>query len=240
MASTKEQQTTKLFSELKQAVDSYDDERSLELCDQLIKLSPDDQLTLQCKVVTLIRLEKYKEALSMIARQFRNSDIDLSYEKIYCYYRTNQLAPAMELLEELKSKKGNQDSSLLYLEAQLVNFYNLNCNPSKRFNTQIIQLYSQGQFEKTVQVYETLLKSSDKNDSLYDEIQVNLLAAKAGLLFSSNGNVEKDATDLKESADLYEVAYNAASVYLARGDLKKAQQQLELAQSKYFVIIISH
>jgi signal recognition particle subunit SRP72 len=120
-SATKEQQITKLFTELKNTVDEYDDERSLEICDELIKLNPDDQVPLQCKVVTLIRLEKYKEALSMIARQFRNSDIDLSYEKIYCYYRTNQLAPAMELLQELKSKSaGGQDSSLLYLEAQLV------------------------------------------------------------------------------------------------------------------------
>lgn len=85
-----------------------------------------------------------------------------------------------------------------------------------------------------MEVYETLLRSSDKNDSLYDEIQVNLLAAKAGLLFSSNKTAAtaEDKNDLKESADLYEVAYNAASVYLARGDLKKAQQQLELAQSE--------
>lgn len=93
-------------------------------------------------------------------------------------------------------------------------------------------MYSQGQFEKAVQVYETLLKSSDKSNSLYDEIQVNLLAAKAGLLFSSSKSATKDKTEVKESADLYEVAYNAASVYLARGDVKKAQQQLELAYSK--------
>ncbi|KAG2213198.1 hypothetical protein INT47_011347 [Mucor saturninus] len=211
-SATKEQQVTKLFTDLKSAVQDYDDERSLEICDELIKLNPDDLVTLQCKIVSLIRLEKYKEALSIIARQFRNSDVDLSYEKIYCYYRTNQLVPAMELLEELKSKSEAQNPSLLYLEAQL--------------------LYSQGQFEKTIQVYETLLKSSDKNDSLYDEIQVNLLAAKAGLLFSSGKAEEKDKADLKESADLYEVAYNAASVYLARGDLKKAQQQLELAKKQ--------
>lgn len=119
-SATKEQQITKLFTDLKNAVQDYDDERSLELCDELIKLNSDDLVTLQCKVVTLIRLEKYKEALSMIARQFKNSDIDLSYEKIYCYYRTNQLVPAMELLEELKSKSGDQNPSLLYLEAQLV------------------------------------------------------------------------------------------------------------------------
>lgn len=120
-SATKEQQVTKLFTELKAAVDDYDDKLSLELCDKLLKLNADDQLTLQCKVVTLIRLEKYKEALTMIARQFRNSDIDLSYEKIYCYYRTNQLVPAMELLQELKSKNSHQNPSLLYLEAQLVN-----------------------------------------------------------------------------------------------------------------------
>lgn len=119
-SATKEQQITQLFTELKKTVDEYDDERSLEICDKLIKLNPEDQLTLQCKVVTLIRLEKYKDALTMIARQFRNSDIDLSYEKIYCYYRTNQLAPAMELLQELKSKNASNDPSLLYLEAQLV------------------------------------------------------------------------------------------------------------------------
>lgn len=118
---TKEQKITALFTELKKAVEEYDDDLSLQVCDKLIKLNPDDQLTLQCKVVTLIRLEKYKEALTMIARQFRNSDIDLSYEKIYCYYRTNQLTPAMELLQELKSKNNKQDDpALLYLEAQLV------------------------------------------------------------------------------------------------------------------------
>ncbi|GAA5797535.1 hypothetical protein HPULCUR_002923 [Helicostylum pulchrum] len=211
-STTKEQQVTKLFTDLKAAVDDYDDELSLQLCDKLLKLNPNDYLTLQCKVVTLIRLEKYKESLTMIARQFKNSDIDLSYEKMYCYYRTNQLLPVMELLQELKAKSTQQDPSLLYLEAQL--------------------LYSQGQFEKTIKIYETLLKSSDKNDGFYDEIQVNLLAAKAGLLFSSDKAEEKDKADLKESADLYEVAYNAASVYLARGDLKKAQQQLELARKQ--------
>lgn len=119
-SATKEQQITKLFTDLKNAVQDYDDERSLEICDELIKLNPNDLVTLQCKIVSLIRLEKYKEALSIIARQFRNSDIDLSYEKMYCYYRTNQLVPAMELLEELKSKSDAPNPSLLYLEAQLV------------------------------------------------------------------------------------------------------------------------
>lgn len=70
----------------------------------------------------------------------------------------------------------------------------------------------------------------DKKDAIYDEIQVNLLASKAGLLFSTS---ERDMSAIKESSEeLYEVAYNTASVYLARGEIPKAQEQLELAQSK--------
>lgn len=128
MAST-EQEVPNLFGKLKSTIEKDDDQQSLELCDQLLKLKPDDKTVLQCKVVSLIRLEKYKDALTLIARQFRNADIDMSYEKIYCYYRTNQFAPAMELLEELSSS--NQSPSLLYLEAQLVRNYTL----SKRKDT---------------------------------------------------------------------------------------------------------
>ncbi|KAI8967518.1 hypothetical protein BDF20DRAFT_917462 [Mycotypha africana] len=209
MASTnKEQQVATLFSDLKKAVNNYDDELSLDLCDKIIKIEPKDELALHCKVITLIRLEQYKEALTVIARQFKNSNIDLSYEKIYCYYRTNQFQPAMDLLRDLKSQNKDNES-LLYLEAQL--------------------LYSQGKFEEAIDIYESLLKSTNKKDSLYDEIQVNLLAAKAGLAFSSEKPSSSFDDELKESSEMYEVAYNAASVYLARGDIKKAQQQLELA-----------
>lgn len=119
MAST-EQEISSLFTKLKNTVESEDDQQSLEICDQLLKLKSDDKTILQCKVVSLIRLEKYRDALTLIARQFRNTDIDLSFEKIYCYYRTNQFAPALELLEQVKST--NKDSSLLYLEAQIVSF----------------------------------------------------------------------------------------------------------------------
>lgn len=94
----------------------------------------------------------------------------------------------------------------------------------------ISQLYSQGQFKKAVEVYESLLQTLDKKDVLYDEIQVNLLAAKAGLLFSTYQSKEIDPVK-ERSEDLYEVAYNAASVYLAQGNIAKAQEQLELAQS---------
>ncbi|KAI8989360.1 hypothetical protein BDB01DRAFT_781522 [Pilobolus umbonatus] len=204
----KDQKVSSLFSDLRKSIDNYDDEHSLEICEELIKINPTDRIALHCKVVSLIRLEKYKDALTIIARQFKNSDIDLSPEKIYCYYRTNQLSQAIELLDELKTKK-QDDPALMFLQAQL--------------------LYSQGKFDEAIKVYETLLKTTDTKSRLYDEIQVNLLAVKAGLLFSQK---KADCDMVEQSADLYEVAYNAASVYIACGDLTNAQKKLVLAKKQ--------
>ncbi|KAL0076431.1 hypothetical protein J3Q64DRAFT_1771746 [Phycomyces blakesleeanus] len=213
MATTKEEQVSNLYSELKKTTDEYEDERSLSICDSIIQLDPDDQVALHCKVVTFIRLDKYTEALSLITRKFKKSDIDLNFEKLYCYYRTNQLQPALELLNELKKTK-KDDVGLQYMEAQL--------------------LYAQDNYEASIKVYEKLLKSTNKNDRLYEEIQVNLLAAKAGLLFAN----PKAKDDVKEplydvsAPGAYEVAYNAASVHLARSELDLAREQLESARKQ--------
>ncbi|KAI8150157.1 hypothetical protein BJV82DRAFT_662248 [Fennellomyces sp. T-0311] len=198
-----DQQVSNLFSELQKTSKQGQDERSLELCDQIIKLDSDNKLALQCKIVTLIRLGQYTNALSLIARKFRDDDT-LSFEKIYCYYRTNQLLPALELLKEIKQKQ-EPSSSLLFLEAQL--------------------LYAQDNYKESIQVYEELLEKTSKSDHIYEEIQVNLLAAKMGLAFS-----EKCVASPAIETSQYEVAYNAASLHLANGQLDDARKQLESAR----------
>ncbi|KAI8381198.1 uncharacterized protein BYT42DRAFT_604206 [Radiomyces spectabilis] len=211
MATSVEQQTAHLFKELERTSQEYDDERSLEICDQLVKLSPDDPLALQCKVVAFIRLEKYTEALSLIARKFRDSQVDLSFEKIYCYYRTNQLRQAIDLLSEVKHRH-TDNLALAFLEAQI--------------------LYAQDRYKEAIEAYEVLLDKTDKRDRLYDEIQVNLLAAKASLKFTQLDLEDMETVNVGSSnSGLYEMAYNAASVHLANGDLKKAKEQLETARS---------
>ncbi|KAI9270443.1 hypothetical protein BDA99DRAFT_501798 [Phascolomyces articulosus] len=198
-------QVSSLFSQLQKTTQSGQDERSLELCDQIIKLETNNKLALKCKVVTLIRLGQYTNALSLIARKFKDDD-SLAIEKIYCYYRTNQLQPALELLKEVKQKREQPDQSLLFLEAQL--------------------LYAQDNYKEAIKIYQGLLDKTNKSDHIYDEIQVNLLAAKMGLAFS-----EKSAeTNTVIETSQYEVAYNAASLHLACGQLDEARKQLESAR----------
>jgi signal recognition particle subunit SRP72 len=118
---SKEQQVASVITELSTSTHDYDDERSLSLCDQWLKLQGDnDTLALHCKIVTLIRLGKYHDALSLIGRKFRdNKEIDLTFEKLYCYYRTNQWQQAAELLEDAKATHPN-NTAVRFLEAQLV------------------------------------------------------------------------------------------------------------------------
>ncbi|KAG2216271.1 hypothetical protein INT45_002916 [Circinella minor] len=209
MASSNEQ-VTSLFNQLQTSSQSGQDEQSLQLCDQIIKLEANNKLALKCKVVTLIRLGQYTNALSLIARKFKDDDT-LAIEKIYCYYRTNQLQPALELLKEVKQKQQEPDQSLLFLEAQL--------------------LYAQDNYKKAIQIYQQLLDNTNKTDHIYDEIQVNLLAAKMGLAFSDKKKSnENDIHNVIVETSQYEVAYNAASLHLACGQLDKARKQLESAR----------
>ncbi|KAF7726038.1 Signal recognition particle core component [Apophysomyces ossiformis] len=210
MASAEVQETATLFNELKKAVDEYDDDRSLDICDQLLKLTPEDQDALRCRIVTLIRLEKYSDALAAMEK-IRGNDIDLRFERIYCYYRTHQLQLAETLLNDVR-KQSNEDSALMYLEAQL--------------------LYAQDKYKESIAVYESLLETTDPSNRLYGEIQVNLLAAKAGLLFSQPGRSKTLEASGISGLDLYEVAYNVASVYLGRGELEKASEHLEKARKQ--------
>ncbi|KAI8100095.1 uncharacterized protein BX664DRAFT_33544 [Halteromyces radiatus] len=209
---SKEQQAATLINQLAKTTNEYDDEQSLSLCDQLISLQGEnDILPLHCKVITLIRLEKYNEALSLISRKFRdNKTVDLTFEKLYCYYRTNQWQQAFDLLSSIKTNHSNS-SSLRFLEAQL--------------------LYGQDKFQPAIDIYEALLQETDEHDPLYEEIQVNLLAARTGLAF--------DTPETQEVSDLitttssgYEVTYNAASIQLAQGNYTRAAELLELARKQ--------
>ncbi|CAO3635907.1 unnamed protein product [Cunninghamella blakesleeana] len=97
MATTQQQKQQALYTELSKAAAEFDDEHSLTLC-----IRGDVTIALHCKVTALIRLGRYSDALSLISRKLRDTKIDLSFEKLYCYYRTNQWQQATELLETVK------------------------------------------------------------------------------------------------------------------------------------------
>ena len=79
------------------------------------------------------------------------------------------------------------------------------------------------------------MDNTNKSEHIYDEIQVNLLAAKMGLAFSDKKESDDNDTNSMIETSQYEVAYNAASLHLACGQLDEARKQLETARSKFFI-----
>jgi tetratricopeptide (TPR) repeat protein len=96
-------------------------------------------------------------------------------------------------------------------------------------------LYGQDKFQQAIDIYEPLLQELDEQDPMLSEVQVNLLAAKAGLGFlqpKADGVVDVDGLDYSGC----EVTYNSASIHLAQGNYTRAAELLELARSKLSLV----
>lgn len=107
-----------LFGELERFVSQADYDKALKMCDKILNIASDDQDALHCKLITLIRLERYSDALALLARKFKGENKFL-FERAYCLYRSNQLTQALEVIETAK-KANQQDVATRHLEAQLV------------------------------------------------------------------------------------------------------------------------
>lgn len=107
-----------LFGELERFVSQAEYEKALKMCDKILGIASDDQDALHCKLITLIRLEKYSDALALLSRKFKGENKFL-FERAYCLYRSNQLSQALEVIETAK-QSSQQDVATRHLEAQLV------------------------------------------------------------------------------------------------------------------------
>jgi signal recognition particle subunit SRP72 len=110
-----------LFGELERFVSQAEYDKALKMCDKILGIASDDQDALHCKLITLIRLEKYSDALALLSRKFKGENKFL-FERAYCLYRSNQFAQALDVIETAK-KSGQQDVATRHLEAQLVRHF---------------------------------------------------------------------------------------------------------------------
>lgn len=63
---------------------------------------PNNVKALQSKVVALIRLQSFDDALEIIGSMDANQQKELFYEKAYCLYRSNKPQETIEILRESK------------------------------------------------------------------------------------------------------------------------------------------
>uniref|UniRef100_A0A914V267 Signal recognition particle subunit SRP72 n=1 Tax=Plectus sambesii TaxID=2011161 RepID=A0A914V267_9BILA len=155
MASSSDASSKQAFMELAKADRSGDYDRALKAANRILKNHPKETIAFKCKLVCLIQMSKFEDAVQLIRKTPPHQIGDCQFEKAYCEYRLNRSDEALKTLEQA----GDSDFRCLELLAQL--YYRLE------------------RFEDCHKVYKKLLK--DHADSYEQERRANLLATEAQL-----------------------------------------------------------
>ncbi|XP_037504242.1 signal recognition particle subunit SRP72 [Rhipicephalus sanguineus] len=188
------------YLELRRYGKSGEYDRALKVCDKILHEFPTEEKALQCKVVCLIQLGNFKDAIDVINKNSKHIG-DMAFEKAYCLYRLNDTKEAWKLLSSITT----QSFRVKELKAQV--------------------LYRLENYQECFDVYKDLIKNSE--DEYEEERQTNLAAVIASLTMQTEQEV-KGAPSLGESS--YELCYNKACTLLGLAKYADALQKLVQAE----------
>ncbi|KAF5303892.1 hypothetical protein FQR65_LT08086 [Abscondita terminalis] len=169
-ANTKEKNISTAYVELHRFGQNGEYDRGLKVANRILQLSPQEEKAFHCKIVCLIHLSKFNEALQMI-HKYQGLSKDLHFEKAYCQYRLNQNKEALSTVEQVEEL----DYRLKELKAQI--------------------LYRLESFDEAVTMYQDIIKNT--HDDYADERETNLTAVVAQLQDVKN-NVVSSRSDTYE------------------------------------------
>lgn len=155
MSDKNAEQIKSFYTELSKIAPNQDWERILKTAKKILGLSVNEKKAFQTKIICLINLDKFDEALSSIERQ--NDADDLYFEKSYCLYRTNKVNEAYATLAKCQSP-GVKEKELM---AQIN--------------------YRLEKYQEAYDTYRDIIKNADIGDEFEIERMTNLSAVVANL-----------------------------------------------------------
>ncbi|KAK6348285.1 Signal recognition particle core component [Orbilia javanica] len=169
-------------------------EEVLRQANSILKSSSDPQ-TVRTRIVALIKLERYDEAIKSI-EQAGPSGVEFEYA--YCRYKLGDLKGALEIpVDKVDSERRQRALKHLHAQAQ----------------------YRAEDFESATATYEELSSSTSLVENEEYDLRVNLGASEAQLSFSGKDGLRPKKRATAEDLQQYESAFNAACISIARGDL---------------------
>lgn len=189
------------YTELAKLAPSQDWERILKTAKKILGLSVQEKKAFQTKVICLINLDKFDEALSSIERY--HDATELFFEKAYCQYRLDKFTEAYDTLIKCEQPSYKEKELLAQISYRLENY-------QEAYNN-----------------YRDIIKNVD--DDFEVERLTNLSAVVANLK-STNPEVKKDL-DMTENEDkTFELCFNSACMSLSKGQYTEAQEKLVKAE----------
>ncbi|KFQ19790.1 Signal recognition particle subunit SRP72, partial [Merops nubicus] len=167
----------------------------------VLQVNKDDVTALQCKIVCLIHIGNFKEALGVINTHTKvlTSDV-IAFEKAYCEYRLNRIENALKTIQSASQ----QTDKLKELYGQV--------------------LYRLERYDDCLAAYRDLIRNSQ--DEYEEERKTNLSAVVAAQ--SIWEKVVPEDLGLREAT--YELCYNSACALIGQGKLNEAMKKLQKAE----------
>jgi signal recognition particle subunit SRP72 len=174
-----------------------DHEEVLNAVNGILKTSSNSQDGLRIRVVALIKLDRFDDALRAIDGGGHNLAQQCTLEKVYALYKVGKLEEAARIVE---GADGPGSRGLQHVAAQLA--------------------YRAERFEDAARIYKALSAQDSVIEGEANDLRINSSATDAQLEWQDNGD-KVDFTRKKPGIDdleAFETTYNAACGCIARGD----------------------
>jgi signal recognition particle subunit SRP72 len=183
-----------------------DHDEVLKAANAVLKSSKGDPSALHTRVVALLKLDRFDDALRALDDGGDKLAERCNLEKAYALYKTGQLDEAEKLTH------GTDKRGLKHVAAQVA--------------------YRAEKFEDAARIYKELSAQSAPIEGEENDLRINSSAADAQLEWQGKGDkVEKSRKKpSREDLEAFETSYNAACGCIARGDLGAGSVLLKRAR----------
>ncbi|KAL8814683.1 MAG: hypothetical protein Q9223_006110 [Gallowayella weberi] len=191
---------TQSLNVLLQRTSIDDHEEILKACNVSLKQSKKDLRTLHAKIVALLKLDRYEDALRVLEEGGDSVKNEIPLERSYALYKNGQFEEAKSIAGGITNNRGTR-----HVEAQAS--------------------YRLEDFRQASLLYKDLAQTNASIGNEENDIRINSGAADAQSDWSEQGYPIQKRTSSRE--DLFETAYNAACASIARGDLVQGEFLLQ-------------
>ncbi|KAK6948714.1 hypothetical protein Daesc_010484 [Daldinia eschscholtzii] len=188
-----------------------DHDEVLEAANAAIQASKKDIEAQRTRVVALLKLDRFEDALRAVAEGGDELEKECVFEKSYALYKSGQLEDAAKTLDRA-STSSKTSRPFRHLAAQIA--------------------YRAEKFPDAADAYHHLLEEQGGLAGEENDLNINLLATNAQLEWNGLGHLlrEQERQPSRDHLEAFETAYNAACTCIARGDLNRASVFLKRAQ----------
>lgn len=180
------------------SIDDHDE--VLKAANLAIKADKSDILARHTKLVALLKLDRFNDAVRFLAESGSTLESKCVIEKVYALYKSGELEEATATL----NKAGLRQRSLQHIAAQVA--------------------YRAERFGEAGQIYEQLLDGDAGEEE--NDLNINLKAVHAQAEWSG---LSAPSEPLRSMPDSFELCYNIACASIARGELGEASKLLQRA-----------